>query len=102
ARLRRDGQIDYLGRLDHQVKIRGFRIELGEIEARLLEQECVREAVVGGEERGRGKKMVGCVVSQEVGGTERSWWGPDVFTRAGYRKERKEENTPKGLNRPPQ
>ena len=46
ARLRRDGQIDYLGRLDHQVKIRGFRIELGEIEARLLEQECVREAVV--------------------------------------------------------
>nr|WP_264294043.1 AMP-binding protein [Diaphorobacter aerolatus] len=40
------GQIEYLGRLDHQVKIRGFRIELGEIEAQLLGQPEVREAVV--------------------------------------------------------
>ncbi|MET3492987.1 non-ribosomal peptide synthetase [Variovorax boronicumulans] len=40
------GQLDYLGRLDHQVKIRGFRIELGEIEAQLLAHPQVREAVV--------------------------------------------------------
>ncbi|KAF0813911.1 Plipastatin synthase subunit D [Andreprevotia sp. IGB-42] len=31
-----DGQIEYLGRIDHQVKIRGYRIELGEIESALL------------------------------------------------------------------
>ncbi|MCA1323720.1 non-ribosomal peptide synthetase [Herbaspirillum sp. alder98] len=46
VRWRDDGQIMYLGRLDHQVKIRGLRIELGEIEAALLAQPGVREAVV--------------------------------------------------------
>lgn len=41
-----DGNIEYLGRLDHQVKIRGNRIELGEIETRLLNYKDLREAVV--------------------------------------------------------
>ncbi|WP_281174023.1 non-ribosomal peptide synthetase [Andreprevotia chitinilytica] len=41
-----DGNIEYLGRIDHQVKIRGFRIELGEIEAALTAQPEVREALV--------------------------------------------------------
>ncbi|KJB85313.1 hypothetical protein AZ66_25405, partial [Paenibacillus sp. E194] len=41
-----DGNIEYLGRIDHQVKIRGYRIELGEIEACLQQHETVKEAVV--------------------------------------------------------
>lgn len=41
-----DGNIRYLGRLDHQVKLRGFRIELGEIEATLTQHPAVQEAVV--------------------------------------------------------
>ena len=46
ARLRPDGQIEFLGRLDFQVKIRGVRIEIGEIEGALLRYPAVREAVV--------------------------------------------------------
>jgi len=46
ARRLPDGEIDFLGRLDHQVKIRGFRIELGEIEAALTALAGVDEAVV--------------------------------------------------------
>jgi amino acid adenylation domain-containing protein len=46
ARYRADGEIEYLGRVDHQVKLRGFRIELGEIETALTRYAGVREAVV--------------------------------------------------------
>ncbi|UHA72100.1 non-ribosomal peptide synthetase [Paenibacillus sp. 481] len=46
ARWLPNGEIEYLGRLDHQVKIRGYRIELGEIEAVLQKHPAVQEAVV--------------------------------------------------------
>ena len=46
ARYQGDGNIEFLGRLDHQVKIRGFRIELGEIEALLSQHQEVRQTVV--------------------------------------------------------
>jgi len=41
-----DGNIEFLGRIDHQVKVRGFRIELGEIEAVLGEHENVLDVIV--------------------------------------------------------
>ncbi|MDB6100267.1 MAG: hypothetical protein JWO52_266 [Gammaproteobacteria bacterium] len=46
VRCRPDGNVEFLGRLDHQVKIRGFRVELGEIEAVLEQHPAVRHAVV--------------------------------------------------------
>jgi amino acid adenylation domain-containing protein/thioester reductase-like protein len=46
ARISRDGNIEFLGRIDNQVKVRGFRIELGEIEAVLNQHPGVRESVV--------------------------------------------------------
>jgi len=45
ARRRPDGNVEFLGRLDHQVKIRGFRIELGEVEAVLEQHPAVQQAV---------------------------------------------------------
>ncbi|MFQ5610897.1 MAG: amino acid adenylation domain-containing protein [Anaerolineae bacterium] len=46
ARFLPNGDILFLGRLDHQVKVRGFRIELGEIEARLAQHPALQQALV--------------------------------------------------------
>jgi len=46
GRLRPDGRLEHLGRIDSQVKIRGFRIELDEIRSVLLEDPAVRTAAV--------------------------------------------------------
>ena len=58
VRWRSDGQLEYLGRLDHQIKLRGFRIELGEIEAQLLAQTGIREAVVLPQEGRQGLRLI--------------------------------------------
>ncbi|KRF09859.1 non-ribosomal peptide synthetase [Paenibacillus sp. Soil787] len=46
ARWLPDGNIEYLGRIDHQVKIRGYRIELSEIESVMLDHDLIQEAIV--------------------------------------------------------
>ncbi|MFC2145978.1 amino acid adenylation domain-containing protein [Acidobacteriota bacterium] len=63
ARWLPDGNIVFLGRIDHQVKIRGFRIELAEIEARLLDNKHIKEAVViAGENEKNNKSLCAYVV----------------------------------------
>ncbi|RFB34921.1 amino acid adenylation domain-containing protein [Brevibacillus sp. VP] len=42
----KNGDLEFIGRIDHQVKIRGFRVELGEIESRLLQYPGMREVIV--------------------------------------------------------
>ncbi|HEX3047185.1 MAG TPA: amino acid adenylation domain-containing protein, partial [Bacillota bacterium] len=58
ARWLSDGNIEFLGRIDHQVKIRGFRIELGEIEAKLLSHPQIKEVVVIDREDAQGNKYL--------------------------------------------
>ena len=61
-----DGNIEYLGRIDHQVKVRGFRIELGEIETAILQHPAVRETVVVAQADGVGdKRLVAYLVAEE-------------------------------------
>ncbi len=71
ARWRADGQVEFLGRVDHQVKVRGYRVELGEVEAVLREHEEVAESVVVLRE----ERLVGYYVSRSKADGERRVWG---------------------------
>jgi SAM-dependent methyltransferase len=62
-----EGELEFLGRLDHQVKVSGYRIELGEIEAALGRHPSVRTSVVVAREETPGdKRLVAYVVPKEA------------------------------------
>ncbi|HEX7330757.1 MAG TPA: amino acid adenylation domain-containing protein, partial [Pyrinomonadaceae bacterium] len=66
ARYLADGEVEFLGRVDHQVKLRGHRIELGEIEAALIQHPEVDEAVVVAQTEADGNsRLIGFVVQAQ-------------------------------------
>lgn len=67
ARYLPDGDIEYLGRIDHQVKVRGFRVELGEIETVLGQHPAVRESVVLAKEGPSGDKQLVAYIAPRQG-----------------------------------
>ncbi|MCC6798136.1 MAG: amino acid adenylation domain-containing protein [Candidatus Hydrogenedentes bacterium] len=68
VRFREDGNIEFLGRIDHQVKVRGHRIELGEIESVLKQYPEIDQCVVDARQDATGDtKLVAYVVPKRAG-----------------------------------
>jgi amino acid adenylation domain-containing protein len=62
-----DGNLEFLGRLDHQVQVRGFRIEPGEIEARLRNHPEIEAALVIDRQDKTGEKyLCSYIVSEKT------------------------------------
>jgi len=74
-----DGNIEFLGRLDHQVKVAGYRIELGEVEAVMVQHDAVEECVVVVRDDAHGNaRLVAYVVPEQDAQL------PDVSTLRRY------------------
>ncbi|NER91537.1 non-ribosomal peptide synthetase [Moorena sp. SIO3A2] len=60
-----DGNIEFIGRIDHQVKVRGYRIETGEIEATLTQHSGVKQTVVvAREDNSDAQRLVAYIVPE--------------------------------------
>ena len=67
VRRRRDGQIDFLGRVDDQAKVRGFRIEPGEVESALALHPDVEDVAVVTDRDAAGATRLVCYYTSASG-----------------------------------
>lgn len=77
-----DGNLQFIGRIDHQVKIHGFRIELGEIETVLMSHALVKDSVVVDRDGIDGDTQLVAYVVPEIDGM-----APNDDTLIAYLKE---------------
>jgi aspartate racemase len=82
ARMRDDGNIEFIGRKDHQVKIRGQRLELGEVEALLRGHPAVNDCVVSARGDSPDEKYLVAYVIPVAG------QAPNVSELIGYARQR--------------
>ncbi|AEY65149.1 non-ribosomal peptide synthetase [Clostridium sp. BNL1100] len=61
-----DGNIRFLGRIDHQIKIRGFRIELGEIEAQIRNFQGIKDVVAVVKEDSNQEKILTAFITSDI------------------------------------
>ncbi|MEC4885101.1 MAG: amino acid adenylation domain-containing protein, partial [Scytonema sp. PMC 1070.18] len=62
ARLLPNGDLEYLGRLDHQVKIRGFRIEIAEIQVAISQYPGVQDNIIVVRDDDNEKRLIAYIV----------------------------------------
>jgi amino acid adenylation domain-containing protein/FkbM family methyltransferase len=68
VRILDNGEMEYLGRIDHQVKIRGNRVETGEIERQMMGLEGVEEALIIAREDEAGNNYLCAYMKVDVNG----------------------------------
>lgn len=66
GRYNKEGDIEYLGRIDHQIKIRGHRVELGEIENILHSIDEVEDALTLATDQSGSTQLIAYVASATV------------------------------------
>ena len=92
VRVRADGEIEFLGRLDDQLSIRGFRVEPGEIAAALNSHPAIEASVAVGVGRSSSeRRLVAYLVARTASGpTATNWRGflgdslPDYMVPSGF------------------
>ncbi|MCD6373887.1 MAG: amino acid adenylation domain-containing protein [Caldisericaceae bacterium] len=65
VRLLKNGQLEFLDRVDEQIKIRGYRVELGEIENVIESSSMVKDAVVIAKKIGSDVRIVAYLIPDE-------------------------------------